>query len=578
MGGLMLSDSAKYATVNQFLNNKFETSIIMDWSSDSIIDYIWYSTNDGVDWAGLNISEGLSGSYIIDGLIANTAYNIKTRVKCKESQLTTDSSTLTVTTYDFPYCNKTPNFTIGAKLTLGFYNPLGRNITVNILGADNSQISNDIISGESISGYDSGAIAAKFYESIPNAKNGVYSVKVTYSGHVNIKVGATYQINPNDCLPSIGELTYRDTDTTCTALTGNNQLIIRNQSIVTFSASSLSGNKSSTVQSCSVKVNANNYTMALSGASASVGNIVIDSAMDIVATFTVTDSRGLTASKNLNITMLNWVLPTAIITLQRQHNFDSESNINVNADYSSIDGKNTITIKCRYKKVADNTYSDYLVLQNNVTSVLNLDNNYGWDVQTVITDKFGSTTYNLVLSQGMPIIYFDRLLRSTGFNCFPKYEKSVEINGINIIRSVMARSLSSNITNLVVNTYTGLQLDLVTSTNDERLIATNDGGIKIGSGINQVSVSGQIIFESVTTAGNRYVIIVKNSYSAANTLAWGCGNFQIGDTESITISPQLENVSENDVIYLYYYTSNSSDEICGNEYGGQTSLTVDTVS
>lgn len=574
----MLSDSAKYATVNQFLNNKFETSIIMDWSSDSIIDYIWYSTNDGVDWAGLNISEGLSGSYIIDGLIANTAYNIKTRVKCKESQLTTDSSTLTVTTYDFPYCNKTPNFTIGAKLTLGFYNPLGRNITVNILGDDNSQISNDIISGESISGYDSGAIAAKFYESIPNAKNGVYSVKVTYSGHVNIKVGATYQINPNDCLPSIGELTYRDTDTTCTALTGNNQLIIRNQSIVTFNASSLAGNKSSTVQSCSVKVNANNYTMALSGSSASVGNIVIDSATDIMVTFTVTDSRGLTASKNLNVTMLDWVLPTAIITLQRQHNFDSESNINVNADYSSIDGKNTITIKCRYKKVADNTYSDYLALQNNVTSVLNLDNNYGWDVQTVITDKFGSTTYNLVLSQGLPIIYFDRLLSSTGFNCFPKEEKSVEVNGVNIKRSAMTRSLSANITNLAVNTYTIIHLGLEISTDDGRLTATNDGGIKISANISQILVSGQTILGSGNVAGTRYIIIFKNSYSSGNTIAQSLSNFQSAETKSINISPKLVNVSKDDIIFLAYYTSVSSDQIYGDFSEAQTFLTVDVVN
>lgn len=276
--------------------------------------------------------------------------------------------------------------------------------------------------------------------------------------------------------------------------------------------------------------------------------------------------------------MLDWVLPTAIITLQRQHNFDSESNINVNADYSSIDGKNTITIKCRYKKVADNTYSDYLVLQNNITSVLNLDNNYGWDVQTVITDKFGSTTYNLVLSQGLPIIYFDRLLSSTGFNCFPKEEKSVEVNGVNIKRSAMTRSLSANITNLAVNTYTIIHLGLEISTDDGRLTATNDGGIKISANISQILVSGQTILGSGNVAGTRYIIIFKNSYSSGNTIAQSLSNFQSAETKSINISPKLVNVSKDDIIFLAYYTSVSSDQIYGDFSEAQTFLTVDVVN
>lgn len=573
-----LDNIPRYATVNQSLNDRTETSIIMNWSSDSTIDYVWYSTNNGSSWTGISIPDSTSGSYTINGLTANTTYYIKTRVRRKESQLTTDSSSLSVSTYAYPYCNNMPNFTIGNKLTLGFFNPLGRNITVNILGDDNSQISNDVTSGTSISGYNGTVVVNKLYASIPNSKSGTYKVKVTYGEHISTEIGGTYIINKNDCLPSIGTLTYADTNSTCTAITGNNQLIIRNQSTVLFTASSLTGNKSATIASCQLTVNANNYSMTLSGSTATVSNIVIDSASDVAATFTLTDSRGLTASKNLNITMLDWILPTAIITLQRQHNFYSESDINVNAEYSSLDNKNTITIQCRYKKVTDSSYGSYVTLQDNVTSVLTLDNNYEWDVQVLVTDKFGSTTYNLTLSQGMPIIYFDRLLRSTGFNCFPKYEKSVEINGINIIRSVMTRSLSSSITNLSVNTYTIIPFDLDTSTDDGRLTTTQDGGIKIGSGINQILVSGQMALKALNNSGNRYVIIVKNSYSAANTLAWGCGNFQIGDTESITISPQLENVSENDVIYLYYYTSNSADQIYGNAYDVETFLTVDTVN
>ena len=89
----------RYATSNQSLKSKTSSSITMNWSSDSTIDYIWYSSNNGSSWTGLDVTDGTSGSYTISGLSANTTYNIKTRVRRKDSQLTTDSSALSVTTH-----------------------------------------------------------------------------------------------------------------------------------------------------------------------------------------------------------------------------------------------------------------------------------------------------------------------------------------------------------------------------------------------------------------------------------------------------------------------------------------------
>lgn len=573
---ITLDKIPRYGSANQTLANKTETSITMNWNSDSTVDYIWYSTNNGSTWAGINVTDGTGGSYTINGLAANTTYQVKTRVRRKDSQLTTDSTALAVATYAYPYCNSMPSFTIGSKLTLGFYNPLRRTITANIIGADGSQISNDTTSGTSISGYNGDVVVNRLYASIPNAQSATYSVKVTYGSNITTKTGSKYTVNTSVCSPTIGTVSYQDTNSTSTAVTDNNQQIIRNQSKVQFTASGLAGNKSATISSCKVTVNANNYNMAVSGTTATVNNIVIDSSTNLTATITVTDSRGVTATKNLNITMLDWALPTAIITLHRQNNFYSASDINVNADYSSIDGKNTISIKARSKKVTDSSYGSYTTLQDEVTSVLTLDNNYEWDVQVLVSDAFGSTTYNLSLSRGMPIIFFDRVLSSTGFNCFPVDEKSVEVNGVNIQRNVMTRSLSAQITDLVVNTYTIIPLDLSNAVGG-KLTATNDGGIKIGSGISKILVSGQMAVEIVATAGRRHVRIIKNSYSAANTLAWGWDNLQINDSECITISPQIADVTANDIIYLVYYTGDISDKIGGNAYGGRTSLTVDTV-
>lgn len=575
-GTMALSNIPRYATANQTLNSKTETSIIMNWSSNATIDYIWYSINNGSSWTGINVTDGISGSYTINGLTANTTYYIKTRVRRKDSQLNTDSAALTVTTYEYPYCNSMPNLMIGDKLTLGFFNPLGRNITVNILGADNSQISNDKTTGTSISGYNNETVQNRFYASIPNAKSGIYKVKVTYGSQSITKTGGRYSVNASLCSPNIGTVAYGDTNSTCTGITGNDQLIIRNQSRVQFLANGLTGNKYATIAECKVTVNANNYNMTVSGTIATVNNVVIDSASDLTATFTVTDSRGITATKNIDITMIDWALPTSIINLQRQNNYYSNTDITVNAEYSSINGANTINIKTRYKKVTDSSYGNYVDLQDNVTSVLNLDNTYEWDVQVLVSDLFGSTTYNLTVGIGLPIIYFDRILHSVGFNCFPVDEKSVEVNGINIERNVATVSLSAAITNLSVNTYTIIPFDL-SNIAGSKLTATNDGGIKIGPNISKILVSGMISYDTINGTGSKHLRIIKNSYSAANTLSWSWQTLVQGQPGNVEAMPILADVQANDVVYMVYYTGTATDKIGGNTYGGRTSLTVEVV-
>ena len=581
-GSWALPQIPRYATANQSLTSKTETSITMKWSSDSIIDYIWYSTNNGSSWTGINVTDGTSGSYTINGLTANTTYQVKTRVRRKDSQLTTDSSALSVATYNYPYASSMPNLTIGDKLTLGLYNPLGRSVTVNIIGADNSQISNDTTTGTSITGYNSETVVNRFYDSIPNAKSGTYKVKVTYGSQVSTKTGGTYTVNTSACSPSIGGGSYQDTNATTTAVTGDNQKIIQNQSTVRYTATGLTAQKSASIASCSVSVNGNSYNLTVSGSSATGGNAVVDSSSDVTATFTVVDSRGLTATKQITLNMLEWALPTAINTLARHDNYYSETDITVDAMYSYLDGNNTITIQCRYKKTTDTNYGAWQSLSDNVTSVITLDNEYAWDVQVKVTDRLnGTTTYNLTLSRGMPIIYYDRIKSSTGFNCFPVGEKTVEINGVDIValatKHVATRSLSAQITNLAVNTYTKITLDQ-SNVSGSKLTVDEYGQIVVGAGVSKVLVSGAIAFEAVTTGGNRHARIVKNSYTAANTLGWVWDTFEVSDADSLIIPPQLVKVTAGDKIGLYYYTPQTADKIGGNAQGGRTSLTVEVVA
>lgn len=429
-GSMTLTPIQRYASVNQNLSARTETTATITWSSDAVIDYIWYSTNNGSTWTGIDVADGSNGTYTIGGLSANTTYQIKTRARKKSNQLTTDSSAMSVTTYAYPYATTMPNFTIGEQVTIGLYNPLGRTVTVNMIGADDSQISNDTVSGTSVVGFTHEVLVSRLYASIPNSKSGTYKVKVTYGTNISTKTGGTYSVNANVCAPSIGSVAYQDTNSQTIALTGNNQDIVQNKSIPSYTASGLSALNGATISACSVSVNGTTINLTVSGNSATGTGGVIDSGQDIQAVFTVTDSRGLTATKSVTISMLDWITPSAIVTLARQDNFYTETDLTVDARFSSINGNNQITISYEATKEGDSSASVTGTVQDNVTSVVNLDNDYAWTVEITLTDSLGATaSYSAYISRGMPIIYFDRLKSSVGINCFPQNQKSFEING-----------------------------------------------------------------------------------------------------------------------------------------------------
>ena len=576
-GSMTLTKIPRYASVSQSLSSRTETTAVMRWSSDSTIDYIWYSTNNGSSWTGINVTDGTSGSYTINGLTANTTYQIKTRVRNKASQLTTDSSALSVTTYNWPYATSMPNFTIGERVTIGFYNPLGRSCTVNIIGADGSTIGTDTITGTSISGYNNATVQSRLYASIPNAKSGKYQVKVTYGSQVTTKTGGTYTVNANVCKPSIGGGSYKDVNSTTVAITGNDQLIVQNKSQVQYTATGLVGNKSASIASCKVTVNGSTINLTVSGSTATGGSAVINSGTDVTATITVTDSRGLTASIDITVQMLELSQPSAVIALERQSNYYSATNITVNAKYSSVNGTNTISIAYSCTKDGDSAATVSGTLTDGVQSTITLDNTAGWAVKVTLTDRFGLTTScNLYVSRGMPIIYFDRLNNSVGINCFPQDEDSFEVNGINLSPSIMTRSLSAAITDLAVNTYTAIPFDLSNSVGN-KLTAASGGGIQIGANVSKVLVSGMCSYDTINSTGSRHVRIIKNSYSADNTLAWSWQTLVQNNPAQVEVPPLLVDVAEGDVLYMLYYTGSSTDKIGGNTYGCRTSMTVQVV-
>lgn len=220
---------------------------------------------------------------------------------------------------------------------------------------------------------------------------------------------------------------YLDTNSTTTAITNNNQQIIQNKSTLQINLTNATALKYATLTNASANINGNvitqNFTSGSSSLTLNIGTL--DVSQNLQIPITVTDSRDNSTTINLTIQVLSWSLPSAIITLQRLNNFYSETNLNVDANYSSLDNKNTITIQYQIKKVSDTSYGSLTTIQDNVQTQFTADNTYEWNVKVILTDKLGTTNYILTLGKGIPIVYFDNFNSSTGFNCFPRSQNGV---------------------------------------------------------------------------------------------------------------------------------------------------------
>lgn len=276
--------------------------------------------------------------------------------------------------------------------------------------------------------------------------------------YISQKNGTCTIANAN---PTIGSVAYKDSNSTTAGITGNNQIIIRNKSNALFTATTLNAYKYATLTKITVTCNNKTVTANLSGSSVSTVDIdmgTIDSGSNVQAQIVLTDSRGNTASKTLTVSMADWVQPSAIISCQRQNNFYSETNILVDGSISSLNDKNKMTITCQYKKVSDTAYSQSVTLEDNVTTTLSLDNNYQWNIKVIVADLIGSTTYNLTVDRGIPIVFYDRTLRSVGVNCFPSQSESLEVNGKQLAPTRVNVTGQATTTNTL--TYTGVSITI----------------------------------------------------------------------------------------------------------------------
>ena len=353
---------------------------------------------------------------------------------------------MSIPTLNQPSTNN-PLFTLGSVVRLYTNRPVNtytHTLYMNING-------NPVLIDSNITDYvdiETNLLANQIYQAYPNNNRitGTFTLE-TYNGETLVGSANCDYLTYITSTPTFS-VGYQDTNSTTRAITNNNQQIIQNNSTLQINITNASiTNYAGGLSSVSVDINGDVRTETISGTTGVSKNInwgIVNLSQTTNATITLTDSRGNSATQTMPITILEWQTPTADITLNRQQNFYTETDITVDANYSSLDSKNSITITYYTKKSSDANYGAGTTIPDNTLTTFNADNTYAWDVKIEVADRLGTNTYYRQIGVGIPIMFIDRNNRSIGVNCFPSSTNGIEVSGHKLQEPVVLFSGSNN--------------------------------------------------------------------------------------------------------------------------------------
>lgn len=360
------------------LTSKTETTMNYSWSTSETCSAITWSGGGTATFTGLNSK---SGTISVTGLTANTSYSHYGTFKRSDSGLTTKSNTLTNSTYAYPYCTEAPDFTIGNDVTIKLYNPLNRNVQIQMWSHASGQFVSDLITinGTSYTGFSN--ISDRLYNSIPNSKNSQYNIDVHYNDNKAVKGGGYYNITGNET-PIFTNFDYQDIANDVQLLVGNNKILVDNNSICKFTIGTpATSQNGSTMKKyicywggISTEINYENKTIESTGI-ISNGNVL---------KITAIDSRGLSTTVSKTIQNVAYVNPTInSIDLIRKNGIEAETYLTFKATLWNGEWNTN--------KANELTYVGYRVLINNTWT------NY-FDVTSTVKSKINEFAYNTTLN------------------------------------------------------------------------------------------------------------------------------------------------------------------------------------
>lgn len=296
------------------------------------------------------------------------------------------------------------------------------------------------------------------YDYMKNSKTvKIGAVIETWNG--GTKIGESVELINNcsitNCEPSIENVSYLDSNKETVKITGNNQQIIRNHSTIEINLVNLKSFKGAILNKCTATINGITKSFSnITGTSIdsiSLNFGTVDISNNTVLTITLTDSRGYTATKELNISIINYIDLSINAVIKRTQPTTGEVDVTFSGNY--YNGKlgnvdNSLTISWFYREkgtdnwisggnitptISDNTF-------NNGNTAISLgkifDYQKSYEFYLQVVDKLITLKPTYIVTQGIPVFNWGE--------DFVNFMKKVLLNSVNILDKIDGVTLYDN--------------------------------------------------------------------------------------------------------------------------------------
>lgn len=483
-----LTTIPRYANLtNLSVESKTINTITLKYTTDRPA-WLFVNLNNGEDWLNNGepfVSNTTSGTFTIKFkdrastkyLDPNTNYNITIlcRSISRDSGLNT-SKNISVSTYDIAKITSAPNINIGSAHTIIWSNPSGVTTNLKLCKIDNSTI----IDYGTVTGTSKAITptASTIYALTTN--NNTYTARYIITTTANGKSytnSKDFTFTVTNSNPTFSNFTYQDTNTTITALTGNNQILVNgysNVKAIISTANKAMAKNSATMKSYKLLIGTKNTT-ANYNASSDV-NMNINQIDNNVIDMYAIDSRGNSTKVSKTATIKNYsnIKITSLIAT-RQNNVGTITTLKFegefwNASFGSVTNKIT-SCKYKYKTTSNSTWIDgktaltYTISGNKITGNLNIQGDAGtdgfsvsnsFDIQLILADKLSSTTYNIILTSGNPALAIYKNSIAIGQQYDTNEGSKLQVNGdvkANNFKGLATKATSDSEGNNIIERY-----------------------------------------------------------------------------------------------------------------------------
>lgn len=241
-----------------------------------------------------------------------------------------------------------------------------------------------------------------------------------------------------------GTITYADTNSTTTTLTGNNQFIIQGKSIlsVTLSAASVTAQKGATISGFTFMVSGKSATNPYTTSAITKNFSTINSSTNQTIVVEAVDSRGNKATISKIVTVIPYTPPTLSTSAARVNGFEATTTLKASGLFSrlmvgGVPKNDILNLRYRTKLKTSSTWGSYTSFSvgtslgtfTGTDRTISIPITSAYDIEFSVSDRLSTTTALKSVGVGRPIFFIDDVLGSISMNDFPVDPNTFLLNG-----------------------------------------------------------------------------------------------------------------------------------------------------